>query len=131
MHRLISLLVLFTGIATAAEQAERPVPRPRVRLQQTPQGPVARIEQSEKVSAPVMLDQVTVTASKLPRAQADEVPSDPKEFSVSRGGTLFTGKAGDAPYAVGLWPSYDLFWKDSRFKPQKTRADIEVVRVKL
>jgi hypothetical protein len=128
----VALFVLFTVIAAAAEQSSpRAVPQPRVRLHPSPQGPVARVEKAANAPVSVMLEKVVVTESKLPQGQSDEVPADPKRFTVSGGGTIFTGRIGDAPYSFGLWPRYDLFWKDSRFKPQKTRVDIEVVRVKL
>jgi len=131
MYRTISTLLFVTAVVAAAEQSERVVPQPRVRLHVTPQGMVARVEKIESAPVPIMLEKVVVAESRLPQSRPDEVPVDPKQFSASGGGTLFSGKVGDAPYAVGLWPRYDLFWKDSQFKPQRTRVDIEFVRVKL
>lgn len=130
----LSSLVLVVAAATtyaADRPPERLEPQPRVRLIQTPVGAVAQKQPVVTPGPPVMLQKVEVSEKKLPQNPSDETPSDPKEFSLAGGGTLFIGELRGAPAAVGLWPRYDLFWKDARFKPQKTRVDIEVVRVKL
>src|SRR5688572_15671921 len=116
----IALPVLLTVLGVAAEQSpSRAIPQPRLRLHPAPQGPVAAMEKSGNTPAPVMLEKVVVRGARLPQGRSDEGPVDPEHFTVSGGGTLFTGKIGDAPSSFGLWPRFDLFGKDSQFKPQK------------
>jgi hypothetical protein len=128
----LGVFAFIIAMAVAAEPSPpRAVPQPRVRLQPTAEGSVAKVGKEESAPAPVVLEKVVVAESKLPLNQPDAVPWDPKEFTASGGGTLTTGKVGEAPYAIGFWRRFDLFWQDARFKPPKTHVDIEVVRVKL
>jgi hypothetical protein len=101
-----------------------------VRLQPTPQGAAPQIEARDKTSAatePVMMDRMVVGTSPLP---ARPMQPEPERFSLQHGGPVVQEKLGQFPIALGLWSSTDAFSEEAKFKPQKTRADFDVARVK-
>lgn len=73
-----------------------------------------------------MMDRVVVGTSPLP---ARRVEPEPQRFTLLSGGPVAQEKIGRFPVALGLWSATDVFSEEARFKPQKTRADFEVVRV--
>ena len=105
-------------------------PQPRVRLQQTSEGAVAQVEKPSSDSNAVLMDKVVVTDSKLPATPNQRVEPEPTEFSLTRGGPIMTGKIGKLPFEIGLWPWTDVIADDAKFKPARSRIDIEVVRIK-
>ncbi len=106
-------------------------PQPRVRLQQTSQGIVAQIEKPAPHSAgTVLMDKVVVTDSKLLATPNRRVEPEPTKFSLTRGGPITTGKIGMLPFEIGLWPWVDVMAEDAKFKPSRSRIDIEFVRLK-
>jgi hypothetical protein len=105
-------------------------PQPRVRLQQTSHGVAARVEKPSPDSSTVLMDKVVVAESKLPAAPNQRAEPEPATFSLTRGGPIMTGKIRTLPFEIGLWPWTDVMADDTKFKPARTRIDIEVVRIK-
>lgn len=128
-------LVLIAGIFAAQEKrAGAAAPQPRVRLMPTPKGTVARVEKpaiSEPGTGTVLMEKMVVTGSRLssPTGTAPQEP-DSKHFSLRRGGPMIEGKIGTLPFAAGLWASDELFKEDAKFRPQKTRVDVDFLRIK-
>ena len=135
MKLRIPALVLVAGLGSllgAGEPGADPiVPQPRLRLQPTPQGPVAIVKAPAKEPDVVTLDKMVVTESKLPlRVPRREAP-EPAQFTLLTGGPIASGKIGDLPVEAGLWAWRDVFAEDARFDPPKGRIDLEFVRLKL
>ena len=76
------------------------------------------------------MDKVVVTDSKLPGTPNQRVEPEPTTFSVTGGGPILTGKIGALPFAIGLWPWVDVMADDAKFKPARSRIDIEIVRIR-
>lgn len=128
-------LALAAGVLAAEEKLAGGVaPQPRVRLTPMPQGVVARVEKPvapEPGAGTVLMEKMVVTGSRMtsPGANAPQEP-DPKHFSLRRGGPMIEGKIGTLPFAAGLWASDELFKEDAKFRPQKTRVDVDFLRIK-
>ena len=123
---LVSALPLLGGEPSAAPRA---VPQPRVRLQPSAQGAGAQLESGRAVPKAVTMDKMVVAETKLPTEPLTAPEPERTRFSPLHGGPIFSGKIGTLPVSVGLWPWVDVLAKDSRFKSQKTRVDLEVVRI--
>ena len=127
-------LALISPLLSAESAATTGIrPQPRVRLQQSSQGAVAQIEKSvmpAPESGAVMMDKVVVAESKLPTTPNQRVEPEPTKFSITGGGPLMKGKIGPLPFEIGLWPWVDVMADDAKFKPARTRVDLEVVRIK-
>ncbi|MDP3070785.1 MAG: hypothetical protein Q8N18_10875 [Opitutaceae bacterium] len=134
MKLAATVLVTFALISPlfSAESSAPAVikPQARVRLQQTSQGAVAQVEKPAPDPGTVTMDKVVVTDSKLPSTPTRRVEAEPTTFSLTRGGPITTGKIGTLPYEIGLWPWTDVMADDAKFKPARSRIDIEVVRIK-
>ncbi|MEY4939048.1 MAG: hypothetical protein RIQ93_783 [Verrucomicrobiota bacterium] len=123
---LVAALPLF-GVEPALSST---TPQPRVRLPQTAHSVDAAVDARDKTPAgteAVMMDRMVVGTSPLP---ARPTAVEPREFSLLFGGPVVQQKMGHYPVALGLWSAAEAFSEEARFKPQKTRADFEVVRVK-
>ena len=124
-------LALISPLLSAESAAPAGIkPQPRVRLQQTSQGAVAQIEKPAPESDTVQMDKVVVTDSKLPATPNQRVEPEPTTFSITHGGPIMKGKIGKLPFEIGLWPWTDLMADDAKFKPARSRVDIEIVRIK-
>lgn len=131
----VVFVLALTACAFAAEEkrADSVTPQPRVRLALTPEGAVAQVEKPAKPEAnagTVMMDKVVVTDSKLAGVPLRAQEPEPKKFSLLRGGPMVEGRIGSLPFAAGLWAYDDLFKEDAKFRPQKTRADFDFLRIK-
>jgi hypothetical protein len=131
---VVFVLALTAGAFAAEEKrADSVTPQPRVRLALTPQGAVAQVEKPAKPEANIgtlMMDKVVVTDSKLAGPWLRPLEPEPKKFSLLRGGPMFEGRIGSLPFAVGLWAWDDLFKEDAKFRPQKTRIEVDFLRIK-
>lgn len=131
----VVFVLALTACAFAAEEkrADSVTPQSRVRLALTPEGAVAQVEKPAKPEAnagTVMMDKVVVTDSKLAGVPLRAQEPEPKKFSLLRGGPMVEGRIGSLPFAAGLWAYDDLFKEDAKFRPQKTRADFDFLRIK-
>lgn len=129
------LLVLASpAVAAAANVPVSAQPQPRARLSYTaavaPTRSEGRATPMESDGSAVQMDKVVVSDSKLPLATTSSVPRPPTTFSVVEGGPVRSVQVGGARVDLGLMASVDILAADAAFKPQKTRADLDVVRVR-
>lgn len=131
---LLSLALNAGVFAAEPRRVEGITPLPRVRLAVTPQGAVAQVEKSAPAEAGarvVVMDKIVVNGEKLTAPSNTQPPEpEPKKFSLLRGGPMIEGTAGAFTTAVGLWSWTEIFPEDAKFRPQKTRADLDIVRIK-
>lgn len=127
---LLSLVFIAPLVAAESAASLGIKPQPRVRLQQTQQGAVAQVEKQVPESSTVLMDKVVVTDSKLPTTPNQRTEPEPTTFSLIRGGPITAGRIGRLPYEIGLWPWTDVMADDAKFKPARSRIDIEIVRIK-
>ncbi len=127
---ILGLALTVGGYAAEEKPAEKTAPQPRVRL--APEETVAPAEKPAKPEAEptVVLDKIFVRDSKLPMAPLKAVEPEPDKFSLLGGGPLWTGKFGSLPIAVGLWTPIDIMADDAKFRPQKTRVEMDFLRIK-
>lgn len=109
-------------------------PQPRVRLHRGAGNTSAKVEEQ---SPPAPDDSIFVAENYVVRDA--KLPSPPRplhernrsSFSPREGGPLrrkTTSSGFDASF--GVWRHADLFWEETLFKPQATRAEFDVVRLK-
>ena len=136
--KVVTPVVLVLALAAGAFAGEESrtdgaTPQPRIRLALTPDGAGAQMEKPARPgvgAGPVMMDKVVVTDSRLAGPPLRPLEAEPKKFSLLRGGPMFEGRIGSLPFAVGLWAWDDLFKEDAKFRPQKTRVDVDFLRIK-
>lgn len=109
-------------------------PQPRVRLHREAAGATAKVEEKSPPAADdsiVVAENYVVRDSKLPSPPRPLREETRRSFSPREGGPLLrktTSSGFDASF--GVWRHVDLFGEEAFFKPQATRAEFDVVRVK-
>ena len=132
-------IVLFALVASTGAAAERSaakiVPQPRVRLDPDSRAAVAvpaKEVRKEPTAPAVVMDKFIVKEHGTVQKEPAQEEGPKGKFTLFGGGHVATGEVGNAQWAVGAWPwlpTTDVMWKDQRFKPQKTRVDLDFVRV--
>lgn len=131
--RILALAVLCAPVLESSEPiAERPVPKPRPRLYmyQPPPTPEADAEQTQGEPGVVTMEKVEVTESRVGDIPTTVEKPAPKKFTPLGGGRIFSTKIGSLPVDVGVWLKEDILAADARFKPQSTRVDLDLIRIR-
>ncbi len=119
----------MTGALSAAAS-----PQPRVRLHREAGGTTAKVEEKSPPAADdstVVAENYVVRESKLPSPPHPLREENRRSFSPREGGPLLRRTtATGLDLSLGVWRHADLFWEETLFKPQPTRAEFDVVRVK-
>jgi hypothetical protein len=136
MKPLTLALVLMMGggvVAGAAAQSAAPKPQPRVRLDPVSRTAVPdrpREEVAAGVAPAVVMERYVVKEKGAVPAEPVAAPEATGPFTVTGGGYLWGRNVGAARVEIGLWKNVDVFEKDAKFKPQKTKEYFDFVRIK-
>ena len=124
----------LTAAAFAADgtPATPVAPQPRIRLLQTPTTAVRLDAPSAPpvANSAVVMDKFVVRDSILPRDAQQRVEPDPGKFTLLDGGRFFTTKLGTLPVEVGMWTPREIMPETAKFRPQKTHAEFDFLRLK-
>ena len=125
------LWLAFTAAALAADGTP-PAPQPRPRLSSP-----APAASSKEIDPPLPATHPIVVMGKYIVRDTPVVEGAPKpvereqhKFSWLDGGPMWSGKAGSTPVDVGLWRPIDILPETAQFRPQQTRADFGILRIK-
>lgn len=125
---LVSAIIAFGTYAAAADDA-RPTPQPRLRLDPATRTAVAEAEKKSPAGVTVM-EKMVVKGTSVPMERPKEQPYN-GEFSAQQGGRVLNGGSGPARWELGVWPSIDLMFTDSGFRPRaEPRLNADLVRIK-
>lgn len=137
----LTIVVLAMGslvmplMTSGASLSGNATPQPRPRLQQLPQGPVAIVAkvvpvENTATSDGIVMAPVQVNETRPPESPVARKEVEPTRFSPVKGGPIMSGKLGELPVQVGLWPWFDLLATDAKYGPDRTLVKFEVVRIK-
>lgn len=131
---IIALLAVFGAplLEASQPQAERAAPKPRLRLYLylPNETPAVMAESAQGDPGVVTMERIEVTESRVPAVPDRIEPKQVKRFTPTEGGRIFSGRLGKLPVDVGFWPTENILAADSRFKPQPTRVDLDLIRIR-
>ena len=130
---VISLLLIGMVIAGGTRlSAAMPQPRPRLdpARQAAVTTPAPKEEKKTEAEAPVMMDRLVVKEHGSIPTHPPAVEDPTGEFSPLKGGRTLRRDVGNLRIEAGIWPHIELFEDEARFKPTKTRVDLDFLRIK-
>lgn len=107
-------------------------PQPRVRLHREASVAVARLEEETAATenAAVVLEKFVVRDFKLPSGPRPLQEEKRSSFSLLKGGPLMEKRTKFSDVSIGVWRTAEMFEEEARFKPMKTRAEFDLVRIR-
>jgi hypothetical protein len=132
--KTIAPMIFFTAVAMNlfADEKSPPsvVPQPRLRLDHSTHAPIVLPASTSPVepSAAILLAPFVVRSSPITSKapQQDKQPAGP--FSLLKGGRLLGKDIGSFKIEAGIWPYFDIFGDEARFKDGK-HVGVDFLRI--